>query len=572
LCVPVISPYRVWGWLGLGDKIGAVEFSEEDEGLAQILAAQLGRIYENGSLYAEVRRQFVELEHIYATVPIGLALVDRELRYSRVNEFLANIHGLSAAGHIGKTALDVIPSLGAAICASQRQVLLTGQPLLNVQMHAAMLAGPNAERDWLVNYYPFRSDHGAIHGVGLVVLDITESKRLEEQFRQAQKMESVGQLAGGVAHDFNNMLTVMQGYASLIAGFEGLPPEVMEATREISLAADRAANLTRQLLTFSRRQVMQPQDLDLNHQVEAMTKMLQRILGEHIAIAFEPSADLPLVRADAGMMDQIILNLAVNSRDAMPKGGRLTIRTGSRVIDEASARRHPGVTPGPFVFLSVTDTGCGISPENLKRIFEPFFTTKEVGKGTGLGLATVYGVVRQHRGGIEVLSQVGRGTTFEVLLPALNQEAAFPAFCQPAPAKLRGGTEAILLVEDDNSLRLMVRRVLAQTGYRVFDVPSGVEALALWEQQRGKIDLLLTDMVMPDGLTGGELAERLQRENRNFKVIFTSGYSTEINRRDVVLRDGINFLQKPYKPGRLLEVVRACLDADLADSVRQPSI
>ncbi len=390
--------------------------------------------------------------------------------------------------------------------------------------------------------------------------DVTEQKRLEEQLRQSQKMEAIGQLAGGVAHDFNNILTVIHGHASLLQAVGGLSGPAVRSAQQIGQAADRAAALTRQLLAFGRRQVMQPRLLDVNEIVAHMTKMLGRILGEDIALQLNYYSQPALVHADAGMMEQILLNLAVNSRDAMPKGGLLSIRISAAEVGARQIAEHSEARAGRFVCLSVIDTGCGIKTENLRRIFEPFFTTKEVGKGTGLGLATVYGIVKQHHGWIEVSSELEKGTTFKVFLPA---SAEVPRNPDKAPDEkaVAGGAETILVVEDEAPVRELVCRLLSQRGYHILEAESGVRALEIWEQRKSSIDLLLTDLVMPDRMNGRELAEKLWAERPELKVIFTSGYSQDVVGKDFVLNQGLNYVQKPYHPQKLAQTVRECLDA-----------
>ena len=406
---------------------------------------------------------------------------------------------------------------------------------------------------------PVRDKAGKHYGRIWAFRDITKQRRLEEQFRQSQKLEAIGQLAGGVAHDFNNILTTMIMQAELAAMVENTPKEVQDGLREIRVAAEHAANLTRQLLAFSRRQVMQPRPLDLNEIVTSLTKMLQRILGEDVRLQLNLHPRALLTRADAGMLDQVLLNLVVNARDAMPGGGRLFIETGETTFTEEEANAIPDTSPGRHVCLRVTDTGTGIAPENLSRIFEPFFTTKEPGKGTGLGLATVFGIVKQHRGSLTVESEVGKGTTFRIFLPASGVAGRLPdeAAMKPKP---RGGTETILLVEDDAAVRMLTRAVLERQGYQVLEAAHGVEALKIWEQHQGIIQLLFTDIVMPRGISGRELAIRLQARNPKLRVIFTSGYSADIAGRELSLQEGQNFIQKPASPQQLLETVRRCLD------------
>jgi signal transduction histidine kinase/CheY-like chemotaxis protein len=391
--------------------------------------------------------------------------------------------------------------------------------------------------------------------------DVTERRQLEAELRHAQKMESVGQLAGGVAHDFNNILTVIQGHASLLLAGGSLSRRQTASIRQINLAAERAANLTRQLLTFSRKQVLQPQPLDLNEVVNGMGKMLQRLLGEDISLHVHYSPNLPGVLADAGMLEQVLLNLAVNSRDAMPRGGQLIINT--TVARFASGELGPNLDayPGEFVCLSVSDTGTGIAPQHLPHIFEPFFTTKDVGKGTGLGLATVYGIIKQHRGWVTVASEVGKGTVFQVFLPA-NAGRSAAAAAPAAETPPRGGRETILIVEDETAVCELMKDVLEKLGYQVLVAHTGPAALELWPRHRDRIDLLLTDMVMPDGMTGGELGKRLQLEKPSLKVIYTSGYSAEALGAEFQLDSNLVFLPKPYQPQKLAELIRAQLDAD----------
>ena len=393
-----------------------------------------------------------------------------------------------------------------------------------------------------------------------VARDVTERQNLESQLRQAQKMESIGQLAGGIAHDFNNILTVIQGHGSLLELAGRLEGEDLDAARQISDAARRAAHLTRQLLAFGRRHMLQLGDLDLNSVVSSLSNMLQRVIGEDVALEVQCAAGLPMVRADNGMMEQVLVNLAVNARDAMPKGGKMVVKTVALTITAEAVQQSPEAVLGPAVCLEVSDTGCGIPPDLLPRIFEPFFTTKEVGKGTGLGLATVYGIVKQHRGWIRVSSQVNQGTTFQIFLPALAQSKPVPIKAIEPPAAAHGRQESILVVEDETALRDLVVRVLSRQGYRVHAAGSAAEAKGVWRARHEEFDLLVTDILMPGGMTGRELADALQQEKPGLEVIFTSGYSTAVVGRDFELLEGINFLQKPYPPQVLVNLVRQCLD------------
>jgi PAS domain S-box-containing protein len=390
--------------------------------------------------------------------------------------------------------------------------------------------------------------------------DITERLNLEAQLRHAQKLESVGQLAAGVAHDFNNILTIIQGHTDRLITQCAENVELAEPLKLVSTAAKRASNLTQQLLMFSRKQKMQAKVLNLNKIITNLGQMLQRVLGDHIALESSLEPSLPPIEADTGMIEQIVMNLSVNARDAMPKGGRLRIATTLATIDETYAQLHPEARVGEFVRLGVTDNGTGMSKETLSRIFEPFFTTKEVGKGTGLGLATVYGIVQQHNGWIDVESELGKGTTFVIHLPASSRPFETTMF-ERAPQKpaVKGGHETILLVEDEPVLRELARVILKDYHYQVLEAGTGAEAIRIWEQHQGKIDLLLTDMVMPEGISGRELAERLRSRKPELKVIYTSGYSEDVMGNEMGVRDAM-FLQKPYPPPLLAKTVRECLD------------
>jgi PAS domain S-box-containing protein len=390
--------------------------------------------------------------------------------------------------------------------------------------------------------------------------DITPRKQLEAQFRQAQKMEAIGLLAGGVAHDFNNILAAIMMQAELCDLYDDLPQEVRTGLHQITTAAKRAAALTSQLLLFSRRQVMQPRSLDLNETVNGLAKMLQRIIGEDVRLHLHLHPTPLIAQADPGMLDQVLLNLAVNARDAMPKGGRLTIETYPQRLDPADPRLPSDSTPGNYAVLQVTDAGCGIPPEIMPRIFDPFFTTKEPGKGTGLGLATVFGIVKQHHGFIQVDSEPGRGTQFRIFVPA-STPAQPPLSSPAAPPRPRGGTETILLVEDDAALRTVTRITLERHGYRVIEAASGVEALPIAENHQGQLQLLLTDLVMPGGLSGHDLSRKLLPDHPGLKVIYISGYSPDIAGRELDLRPDEAFIQKPCAPDQLLGKIRHVLDS-----------
>jgi len=390
--------------------------------------------------------------------------------------------------------------------------------------------------------------------------DITDRLNLEGQLRQSQKMESVGQLAAGVAHDFNNMLTIIQGHSSALLARTALPPDVLDPLQAIYFAAERAAGLTRQLLMFSRKNVIQPDLLDLREVVGNMSRMLERLLGETIKLEFRPPSELPTMEGDIGMIEQVIMNLSVNARDAMPNGGRLTISIDTMNFDNAYVKSHADARVGRFIRLRLADTGTGMDAATLHRIFEPFFTTKEVGKGTGLGLATVYGIVKQHEGWLEVNSELNRGATFDVLFPASDRPLP-PKKEKIVPSEFTsGGTETILIVEDEPVLREMACDILSGYGYRIFEASSGKEALDTWQRKTNEIDLLLTDMVMPEGVSGADLARQLIVKHPRLKVIFTSGYTANEVNTQLLVKMKARYLQKPYTHADLARTVRESLD------------
>lgn len=409
---------------------------------------------------------------------------------------------------------------------------------------------------------PVRDAAGAIVNYVAVKRDVTREVQLRAQLRQAQKMEAIGQLAGGVAHDFNNILTSLQIQTGLLSETEGVPEGIRDGLAQIRADADRAASLTRQLLLFSRRQIMQPQVLDLNETVRNLSKMLRRIIGEHIQIQLNLHSQPLLTRADAGMLEQVLMNLAVNARDAMPQGGCLTVETFERTLVKKHESAAGSAEPGRYVCLRVGDTGSGIAPEVLPRIFEPFFTTKEDGKGTGLGLATVFGIVQQHKGWIEVDNRPGQGVSFSIHLPA-SEAPRKESPVHAMTAQSGNGSETILVVEDESILRSLTSRILRRSGYQVIEASNGQEALRVWAEKGSTVALLLTDLVMPGGLGGQDLAVRLQKENRKLKVLFVSGYSEQMVGREFVPKAGERFLPKPYAPGELLKTLRECLDDEV---------
>jgi len=391
-----------------------------------------------------------------------------------------------------------------------------------------------------------------------VLMDVTKRRQLEDQLRQAQKMETVGMLAGGVAHDFNNLLTIISGYSQLILNtLQPSDPNYYSA-EQILKAGERAAALTQQLLAFSRRQVLQPRVLDLNKLVTGLSTMVRRLIGEDIDLELLLRPDLGMVSADAGQIEQVLMNLVVNARDAMPKGGKLTIETANIYLDENYSTRHLAVKSGPYTQIAVSDTGGGMDEVTQARLFEPFFTTKASGRGTGLGLSTVFGIVKQSGGNLDVYSVPGRGTSVKIYLPRIDQPALVDA-ATPGQS-VRRGSETVLLVEDDEMVRHLVRESLVRAGYRVLDTSDPLEARRIADKHRGVIHLLITDVVMPK-VSGRELAEELKGRRTQMKVLYMSGYTDSAIINTGILHKEVAFLQKPFTPAALTEKVRDVLDS-----------
>jgi PAS domain S-box-containing protein len=531
---------------------------------AQDLALKVRKAADHFRLAQELSRERRLLNSILNGLNEGIIAADRDGRCLLFNPQAERILGLPAR--------DVVPEAWArdyGVFATERSELLAvdDNPLLramngqqapdvevfvrNQNVRGVMVA---------ISGTPLASSDSEVLGGVAVLRDVTRQRELETQLSQSQKMEAIGRLAGGVAHDFNNLLVVIQSYSELIR--EGLSEQdpIREDLGQVLDATRRAASLTKQLLAFSRSDAIQPAVLDLNDVVSGIERMLRRIIGEDIELLTELSESLGLVRADPGQVDQIILNLSVNARDAMPDGGQVTITTANVTLDSSYGDAHPEFTPGDFVMLAVTDTGTGIDAETQSRIFEPFFTTKEVGKGTGLGLATVYGIVQQFGGQVRVYSEVGRGTAFKVYLPRLRDGSAVavpPVPTHAAPAV--GGT--ILLVEDDAAVRQVASRILRERGYTVLEANRPSEARALCAQHGGKIDLLLTDVIMPE-CTGPQLARELTQQFPALRVVYMSGYPGGAAARAGSLEPGAIYVEKPFSPANLLEKVRATLESD----------
>jgi two-component system cell cycle sensor histidine kinase/response regulator CckA len=409
----------------------------------------------------------------------------------------------------------------------------------------------------LIGVVTLATDQGDIEAVSVVV-DISERKLLEQQLRQAQKMEAIGQLAGGVAHDFNNLLSVIIGYSDILLDRAGQDTKMRTQCQEINKAGNRAASLTRQLLAFSRQQVLEPRVLNLNTVIVEIEKMLKRLIGEDIEFRTALDPTLGSVKADPGQIEQIIMNLAVNARDAMPEGGKLVIETSNAELDDRYALQHPPFSPGRYVLLAITDTGIGMSAETKTHIFEPFFTTKEVGKGTGLGLSTVYGVVKQSGGYIWVYSELGHGSVFKIYLPRVDQSVQQSRPSELAP-ELYHGTETVLLVEDEESVRTLTRSLLEEGGYTVIEASNGAQALEIVGRLSGPIHLLLTDVVMP-GMNGRVLAKKMIEAQPKMKVIYISGYTGSFSSHGELFDAAATLVQKPFSRATLLRKLREALD------------
>jgi PAS domain S-box-containing protein len=486
-------------------------------------------------------------------MPTVIWTTDADLRFTYHTGAALEAIGLRPEDALGKTLFQYFgtedPNFPAI--AAHRKALAGGTLSFELEWQ---------KRSFECYVQPLRGPQGNLIGVIGVALDVTDRKHLTDQLRQSQKMQAIGELAGGVAHDFNNLLMVVKGHAQLLLERMPKEPSLHHSVQQMEKAADRAASLTRQLLAFSRKQVLQPRVLDMNDVVTGMIKMFSRVIGENIEMAFVPGAKLGRTKADPGQMEQVLLNLVVNARDAMPSGGRLTIETSNVQLDRSYSAGHAAIEPGPYVMLTVTDTGCGMDAETQSRIFEPFFTTKESGKGTGLGLATVYGVVKQSGGYIWVYSEVGCGSTFKIYLPEVTEEIEAPAIEQETSGSA-AGTETVLFVEDEQSVRELVRDYLAGVGYRVLDAGDGIEALETAERHKGPIHILITDVVMPR-LSGRDLATKLCSERPGLKVLFISGYTDDTIVRHGALEGGVAFLQKPFNLRALADKIREVLRAE----------
>ena len=513
----------------------------------------------------EALREMEErFRQVYDEAPVGYHELDKEGRIIRVNRRELEMLGYTEEELLGHPVWKFVVEEEMT-----RQVIMAkiaGDVSFHETFERTYRRKDGTTLPVLIEDRVIPDKKGRITGIRSMIEDITERRRAEEalrkseeQLRQWQRVEAIGRLAGGVAHDFNNLLMTIKGCSELLLGELDSGDSRREEVEEIRKAAERATALTRQLLAFGRRQVLQPQVLDLNEVVANMDRMLQRLIGEDIHLLTVLDPELWPVKVDPGQIEQVIMNLAVNARDAMPGGGKLTIETANLVLDEGYARRHVSVKPGPCVMLAVTDNGCGMDKETQSHLFEPFFTTKKKGEGTGLGLSTVYGIVKQSGGNIWAYSESGLGTTFKIYLPRV-EEAVKTYKPKVVPTVSPGGSETILLVEDEEAVRAIVSKILQNKGYTVLEAHHGHEALQICKDHQGPIHLMVTDVVMPH-MSGRELAERLTSLRPELRVLFMSGYPDKAIAHHGVLEAGTSFLQKPFTLSALECKVRDLLDA-----------
>jgi PAS domain S-box-containing protein len=567
--VPLFSKGQIIGGL-LFRSMKPYAYGDRDVKLAERVSHQIAGAIANAQLFIErkktedaLRKSEERFRNIAEASSEYIWETDAQARYSYATERMEAIYGRPLSDIVGHKPFDFMPPEEARrIRKLMSESAHRKQPFRNLE-HKTLR--PDGTVFWQqVSGIPMFNKDGDVSGYRGTASDITERKRaeqemaaLQEQLRQSQKMEAIGQLAGGIAHDFNNLLTIISGSAqlSLLDLQEGDP--LKTNLEEIRRASDRAADLTRQLLAFSRKQILEMKVLDLNQILGKLDKMLRRVIGEDIALEVIPAELLGKVKADPGQIEQVLMNLAVNARDAMPEGGKLTIETANVELDEEYARRHIAVKPGSYVMLSVSDTGMGMTPEVKERLFEPFFTTKEMGKGTGLGLSTVYGIVKQSGGNIWVYSEPGQGTTFKVYLPQVDEP--LEELREEEIREIPRGSETVLVVEDEETVRKLAVRILKRQGYKVLEAEDGGKAFMLCEKYKEPIHLILTDVVMP-GMSGRKLAERLKEIHPEAKVLYMSGYTDNAILHHGVLEPGIQFLQKPFTVEGLSRKVREALD------------
>jgi two-component system, cell cycle sensor histidine kinase and response regulator CckA len=574
LGVPLQVGDHLYGWIYVAQKLSALEFDEEDERIMLALAAKIGLAYENSlnlraiqehaaMLAAEVEeRKSAEnkFRMLIETAPMGIVIADKRGRISEVNAQALQMFGYASEELLGQSVEMLLPERLRASHEGHRAGYAAdphARPM-GVGMELFARRKDGTEFPVEISLGPLEAADELL--ISVIIVDITARKKMEKQLRLSQRMEAIGELAGGVAHDFNNLLAVILGCAEVV--LDTLSPDhaTTKKVEMVKQAASSAADLTRQLLAFSRQQMLQPRVLNLKEVIDKIQALLRRLIGENIEINVSLEPSLGCVKADPGQIEQVLLNLCVNARDAMPKGGRLTIQARNVQLDDSFRDQRLVVVPGPYVMLAVEDTGCGMNRETQARIFDPFFTTKEVGKGTGMGLATVYGIVKQSGGYIWVYSELGKGTVFKVYLPLVNQSAQ-PAWQKETDQANFRGTETILLAEDSDSLREMAKEYLESVGYSVIESASGKDAMERAKEFDGIIHLLLTDIVMPE-MSGPDLAAEIAACRPGIKIVYTSGYTDDAIARQGILDPAVAFIQKPYRPKALARKIREVLDGD----------
>jgi signal transduction histidine kinase/AmiR/NasT family two-component response regulator len=568
LIVPLTARGRTLGAITLVMAESGRRYGEADLLLGQDLARRAALALDNARLYRETEQALHEkdrslalLDLVFRGAPIGLAFVDRELRYVRVNEALAEINGLPAGEHVGRTVLEVLGPVAEVVLPSFEEVFRTGEAVLDREFVVPPGGlGGRGERVIVGSFYPVRGIDANAEWVGCIVADVTEQRRTAQLRTQAERMEAVARVAGGVAHEVNNMMTVITGFSDFLESSLPSDDPRMNDLLEIRRAADRSAGITRQLLAYSRQQVLRPTPLELNELVARTVPLLTRLLGPRVRLELHPTLEPTPIRADATQLEQVLINLALNARDAMESEGRLTLATEVVAVGGAEPESPPGeqLPAGRYVRLRVTDTGHGMDAAIRARAFEPFFTTKPAGQGSGLGLAPVYGIVKQSGGFIWVASEPGEGTSFQVHLPEYGGPME-PAAAVAVPLSPRG-EETILVVEDEPAVRRMTARSLAGQGYAIVEAENGAQALEVLQRLPGPVDLVLTDVVMPV-LNGRELGEQLAARRPGLRILFMSGYTDDDVIRRGLLRPGSPFIQKPFLPGALARKVREVLDA-----------
>ena len=578
LGAPLAVEDRVYGWIYVAEKLGSMAFDESDAQVLTAIAAQTALACENAQRYRTIQEHAAKLESeiterkraeerfrvLVETAPTGIIIADAKGRIVEANAHTTRMLGYTADELVGRPVEILLPKALQAAHEKHREGYAANphaRPMgLGMDLFARRKDGTQFPVE--ISLGPLVTEGEIL--VSAAIVDISARKKMEEQLRLSQRMEAIGQLAGGVAHDFNNLLTVILGSCDSIG--DELPPghPVSRKIETVKKAGTSAADLTRQLLAFGRKQILQPQLIEPAVIVDGVASMLGRLIGADIQLEVLVDPDVGSIKADPGQIEQILMNLAANARDAMPNGGRLTIELHNAELDEEYQKLHQPAAPGSYVMISVTDTGCGMDRKTQAQIFDPFFTTKELGKGTGLGLATVYGIVKQSGGYIWVYSELGKGSAFKVYLPRVDRGVACGVHSEPEKAPPRG-TETILVAEDSESLREMTSEYLESIGYTVIEAGCGSEALRHSEEFQGPIHLLLTDVVMPE-MNGRELADQIVRKRPGIKVLFTSGYTDDAIVRHGVLEPGIAFIQKPYGPKAIARKIRELLDLN----VRQP--